>query len=297
MPSQSLRETKRRILNVDKTRQITRAMEMVAASKLRRAGEKALRLRPFAGKLSAVLARLLATQDQDGNLGGAGRSSKGGPAIFVAITADRGLAGGYNANVIRLAEEKATDAGQEAGIITIGRKARDYFSRAGWDIQAEWVNLGDDIELWHARDIARTLTGFYQRGIFGEVHLVYNFFVNAASQVPRVRQLFPIESEAITKAVPGEIRSASAPYIYEPSPAAVLEGMVSYYAEVTVYQTLLEAKASEHAARQKAMHNATENAESMIDELTLSFNRARQSAITTEILDIVGGAEALEKRR
>lgn len=297
MAGQSMRDIKRRIRSVKNTQQITKAMEMVAAAKLRRAQQRVLAGRPFAEKLQEVLARLVRQGEGDK------RKKAHHPLLeerevkrvaYVVVTADRGLAGGYNVNVLRKLTQALSDDERESEVIAIGRKGRDYLVRRGRKPHAEFVNLGDELDFTLARDIARTLIRTYEEGVFDEIYFVYNLFVTAATQRPTVARLLPLEAPEVDEGTSAELGDEEATeYIYEPNPEAVLNILIPRYLETQVYSVLMEAKASEHGARMVAMRNASENADEMIGALTLSFNRARQDSITKELSEIVGGASAL----
>lgn len=293
MSGRSLRHLKQRIHNIDNTRQITRAMEMVAASKLLKAESAALALRPYADRLKHIIARIIqgGAVEEGAELLNPSKADEG--IGYLVIAGDRGLAGGYNQNVIRLAREHMQQNGGPVTVMAVSRKVRDHFRRRGDDLQAEWVGLGDEVPLALAREIADTAMEFFRGGIVSGVQMVYTSFISTGTQRPVVEQLFPIPAEQIQ----GEDKRNNIDYEYEPSAGRVLASLLPLYAHVQVYRALLEAKASEHAARRTAMHNATENAEEMIEEFTLTFNRARQAAITREISEIVGGANALEEGR
>ncbi|HEY8496959.1 MAG TPA: ATP synthase F1 subunit gamma [Limnochordales bacterium] len=301
-----MRDIKRRISSVRNIQQITKAMELVSATKLRRAQASVLAARPYAQKLEEVLTRLvMANRAQAGGKKAfrhpllEGRMAK--RVAYVVITADRGLAGAYNANVIRRAEQELAAEKREWALICVGRKGRDHFHRRGRPIHSEYLFLGDDIDFLRSREISRALTDLYVSGQFDEINLVYTQFISTGSQRPVVVRLLPLSglvaeegSAAPETGEPGEPAEGEAvEYIYEPSPAEVLGLLLPRHVDMQVYRALLEAKASEHAARMRAMRAATDNATEMIRTLTLSFNRARQAAITKEIAEIVGGAEAL----
>ncbi|KUK12095.1 MAG: ATP synthase gamma chain [Moorella sp. 60_41] len=280
-----MRDLKRRIKSIRNTQQITRAMKMVAAAKLRKIQDRVISGRPYGDKMAEVIGRLVASADLgDQPLAAAREVRKAG---YVLITADRGLAGGYNANLIRLAQERLAREDRPAALITIGRKGRDYFRRRPVEILEEYTNLGDAPDPALARRIARRLMQLFLDGAVDEVYLIYSRFYSALRQLPRVDKLLPITPP------PGEKKEAQE-YIYEPGQKEVLGALLPRYCEIQVYRALLEAKASEHGARMTAMDHATENAAEMIEKLTLSFNRARQAAITGEILEVVAGAEALQ---
>lgn len=279
-----MRDLKRRIRSVQSTQHITRAMKMVAAAKLRKAQAQVTAARPYAAKLEEVVGRLIAAVDPETQPLAAPREVK--KAGYVLITADRGLAGGYNANLIRLAEERLRGEDRTAALVAVGRKGRDFFRRRPVEIVETFTDIGDNPDLTQARELARRLVTMYLEGTLDEVNLVYTRFYSAIRQVPMVERLLPIPAP--------QRKQDTGDYIYEPSPEAVLQVLLPRYCEIKVYRALLEAKASEHGARMTAMDNATKNAAEMIDKFTLSFNRARQAAITGEILEIVAGADALK---
>ncbi len=295
MAGKGVRDYRRRIRSVTNTRQITKAMKMVAAAKLRRAQEMAEASRPYAGKLTEVLARLAAISTETRHpLLEKHESIEN--VTYVVVTADRGLCGAFNTNIIRAAQEsmKAETRPVSIGITAVGRKARDFFRKRGFKMQGEFINLGDRISYAHAKEIGQYIIQMYEEGATDEVYLVYARFVNALRQIPTVVKLLPLEppkseEEGMTA------REFVADYLYEPSAEEILMTLLPRYIESQIYHALLESKASEHGARMTAMSNATDNATELIQTLTLQMNKARQAAITKEILDIVGGAEALRK--
>jgi len=286
-----MRDIKRRISSFKNMKQITKAMEMVAAAKLRRAQRQAVEGRPFAKKLEEVLVRLVESARSKESEGALlhplleEREVK--RALYVAITADRGLAGGYNANIIRRLGALLNERGAEAGVIAIGRRGRDYLRKRGIVPVAEYVQLPDEVDYQVAKEIAGRLMQLFTSGEYDAIYLVYTQFVSAITQRPVVEQVLPI------RAPEGGGAAEAGEYLYEPSADAVLGILLPRYVETEVYRALIEAKASEFAARMTAMRNATDNAQELIESLTLSFNRARQASITKEISEIVGGAEAL----
>lgn len=301
-----MRDIKRRISSVRNIQQITKAMELVSATKLRRAQASVLAARPYAQKLEEVLTRLVAAnRAQAGEKKGFQhpllKERPVNKVAYVLITADRGLAGAYNSNVIRKAEQTLAAEEREHALIAVGRKGRDHFHRRGRPLYSEYLFLGDDIDFLRAREISRALTDLYVSGAFDEVNLIYTQFISTGSQRPVVVRLLPLSGFDGGQAQQGaaghtgetEGEGEAVEYIYEPSPAEVLGLLLPRHVDMQVYRALLEAKASEHAARMRAMRAATDNATEMIRTLTLSFNRARQAAITKEIAEIVGGAEAL----
>lgn len=282
-----VRDIKRRIRSVKSTQQIIKAMKMVAAAKLRKTQEAVLASRPYSEKLGEVLGRIIGAAENPEHPLLAGRPVQ--KVGIVLITADNGLAGGYNANLIRKAMvELARLEEYEAGFITVGRKGRDFMRRRQKKIFGELTGIKDTPSYSDAREIVRMVEDLYLEGTFDQVRLIYQEFISPTHQRPVVKQLLPVPIEKGS----GE-EASTTEYIYEPRPKQVLEMLLPKYLCNVVYQALMEAKASEHGARMTAMGAAAENAGEMIDKLILSFNRARQGAITREIAEIVGGADAL----
>ncbi len=268
---------------------MTRAMQMVAASKMRRSQEQALATRPYAEKAWEVLAFLASQMPAEEPPHPLLTYRSVNTIGLLLITGDRGLAGAYNHNVIRLATEFIGEATSPVKLVTVGRKGRDFMLRYGGDIVAEFTGIPDQPAFIDITPIARTLIDDFLKGAIDQVIIAYTDFINILVHRPALRQLLPIRAERETK--------VTLEYIFEPDPRAILEGVVPRFTELQVYQAILESLASEHSARMVAMRNASENAEALVDDLTLSYNRARQEAITKEIMDIAGGAEALAKAR
>lgn len=287
--AQSTGDIKRRIRSIQNTQKITKAMKMVAAAKLRRAQEKLLASRPFAAKLNEVLGRLVrGAGDFSHPLLNPAEEGKIGVVVF---TGDRGLAGGYNVNIQRFAQIFMDGLEREdVGLVVLGKKGRDYYRFRGYPIMQDYINIGDVPTFIQAKELAKQLTAWYQDGTLREVHLFYQKFVSPIQQIPKHVQLLPIMPD-----MEGTDSKETTEYIYEPSKEGVLGQLLPSYVEIQVYQALLEAKSGEAGARMTAMDSATDNAQEMIEKLTLSYNRARQAAITKEISEIVGGADALEK--
>ena len=282
------REIRRRIRSVESTAKITKAMELVAASKMRRTQQRALAGRPYAERLTWVLADLaeamgLAEADTVHPLL---RRREVERASIVLITPNRGLCGGLPTNVSRRASALTLELGVPSSLVAIGRKGRDFFRRTDMKIQAEFTELGDYPEYLDILPISHIVIDDYTAGRVDQVFLVYAYFVNTMNQEPRVHQLLPVKppSDEATRAVD---------YIYEPGREAVLGELLPRYVEMQIYEAILEANASEQAARMVAMHNATDAAEEMIEDLTLARNKARQEQVTSELLDIVGGVESM----
>lgn len=280
----SARDLRRRIKSIKSTQQITKAMKMVAAAKLRKAQERVIAARPFAGKIKEVLARLTSSNTGVSHPLLIVREPKN--VCYVLISADRGLCGGYNANILRMCAGRMHD--KPGSLVVIGRKGRDFFRRRGFEIKSEFVGLGENIDFGVAKEIGQTLVDYYVKGIFDEVYLIFTEFKSAMTQNPTTIKLLPVEPPTETG------KAANIDYIFEPGPEELLAELLPKYIETTIYRTILESKASEQGARMTAMASATDNASEMIDKLTLSLNRARQAAITKEISEIVGGANALD---
>ncbi|MFS8627811.1 MAG: ATP synthase F1 subunit gamma [Limnochordales bacterium] len=300
MAGQSMRDIKRRINSVKNIQHITKAMELVSATKLRRSQQNVERARPYAQKLQEVLGRLLAAnRPEDGRkpqhpLLVARPIEK---VCYVLVTSDRGLAGAYNANVIRLAEQTFAAEQRPYKIITIGRKGAEYFLRRRYPIFRDYEGIGDEVHYHQAQQLANELVEMFTSGDVDGVRFIYTRFISTGTQRPNVAELLPLTklaSEEGGQRLAGETPAEEREYIYEPSPQAVLGLLLPRYVEWMVFTMLSEAKASEHAARMRAMRSASDNAGEMIRTLTLSFNRARQAAITKEIAEIVSGAEALQ---
>ena len=283
---------RRRIKSVQSTKKITKAMELISASRIMKAQQRVAAARPYSEQITAVIGNLAAA--------GAGLSS---PLLteretirtvaFLCVTGDRGLAGGYNGNVLRATERAIGDAkaaGYEPHLITVGKKARDYFRFRRQPVDAAFIGMSDQPTYENAREVAEAVTGKFESGEYDRVELVYTQFLSVASQRVTQRRFMPIDPTALEAQAEGGL---SADYEFEPAPGAILDRLLPRYAEARLFAALLEASASEHAARQRAMKAATDNAEELIIKLSRVMNRARQDAITTEIMEIVGGAEAL----
>jgi F-type H+-transporting ATPase subunit gamma len=283
----SLKSIRKRIGSVKSTQQITKAMKMVAAAKLRRAQEAAMEARPYAEKLGDLLQTVAARAGSESHPLLARRESVH-HVDLVVITSDRGLCGAYNANLLRRAEAfLAENRSAQVRLTLIGRKGYDFYRRRSVDIREHHVNLaaGPDHDL--AVHIARRVAHDFAAGETDAVHLLYSRFQSALSQVPTVERLLPVTT-------PDVAQEEMAEYIYEPDAATLLDRLLVQYVTTLVHRAFLEAIASEHAARMTAMDSATSNASDMIDRLTLEMNRARQASITKELMEIVSGAEALK---
>jgi F-type H+-transporting ATPase subunit gamma len=287
----TLRDIQRRIRSVQSTQKITRAMKLVAAAKLRRAQERILAARPYASKMAELLGNLVSGSD------GAGHpllERREGPRRqIVIITADRGLAGAFNSNILRRAVELIRESSAaEVTLVVVGRKARDFFRRRPHTIKRDMIGFWDRLAYSHACELADYFMQQYLDDEVDEVYLLYNEFRSVALQRPVRVQLLPIpRAEAET----GEGTTDPVDYIYEPSAASILGDLLPRHVRMQVFRALMESLAGEYGARMTAMEAATKNAKEMIDVLTIQYNKARQEKITKELLDIVGGAEALKQ--
>ena len=282
----NIRLIRRRIHGIQSTTKITRAMEMIATSKMRRAQERGLAGRPYSEKIHQVLADLAALPSGGEALHPLLQRRPITKIAIVHITPDRGLCGGLNTNINRKTATFILGQSVPVTLITIGRKGRDFMRRYGRDIRAEFTGLGDRPSLLDTLPISRIIIDDYTNGIIDLVYLVYAQFISTMVQRPIIQQILPVE--------PAEIpRAQNVDYIYEPEPASVLGGLLPRFVEMQVYHAILESIASEQSARMVAMRNATDNASELIEELTLMYNKARQESITKELLDITGGAMAL----
>jgi len=292
----SLRDIRNRIQSVRSTRQITRAMKMVSAAKLRRAQDAILRTRPYAHLLDRMLAGVAARAEQDAQAPHpllAVRPTR--TAELLVITSDRGLAGGFNSNIARRTQRFLVENGdrfEKVLLSTIGRKGRDAFRARRMAVRKDFTGVLGDLRYERAEEIAAEFTGRFLAGEADAVFLCYNEFKSAISQKPVVVQLLPIENGARHEGT--EEAPASVDFEYEPDRAALLGELLPRHVAMQTWRALLESAASEHGARMSAMESATKNAEEMIGSLTLQYNRARQAYVTKELLEIVSGAEALK---
>lgn len=281
-----IRLIRRRIRGIKNIAKITRAMEMIATLKMRRAQERGLAGRPYAEKIHQVIADLAALSQAGAPLHPLLQTRPVTKVAILHITPDRGLCGGLNASINRKAASFILEQSEPVTLITVGRKGLDFMRRHGRDIRAEFTKLGDRPSLLDTLPISRIIIDDYIDGLVDVVYLVYAQFVSTMVQQPVLQQLLPVEPAVLPSAQNVE-------YIYEPNPAAVLGELLPRFVEMQVYHAILESIASEQSARMVAMRNATENSNELIDDLTLMYNKARQESITKELLDIIGGAEAL----
>ena len=287
----NLKEIRNRISSVGSTMQITSAMKMVSAAKLKRAQDAITQMRPYASKLKDILTNLSATLDLSDNAYSEVR--EGGKVLIVGVTSNRGLCGGFNNNVIKKVNELiATDySGDDVHVLCLGKKIRDVIKRTDYYYTNEYLQSREDVyadlTFDNISEIGGELMRLYKSGEFSKICVVYNRFVNAATQKVEIEQFLPVQApEADESAQTGD-------YIFEPSKEEIVEDLIPKSLKVQLFKAILDSNAAEHGARMTAMHKATDNAQELKDELTLTYNRQRQAAITNEILEIVGGAEAL----
>lgn len=284
--AQSMKDIKRRIKSVGGIKQITKAMELVSSAKLRKARQRLEMSRPYYQTLVRSIQEILSSTTGIKHPLLEKREVKN--KAFIVITGDRGLAGGYNSNAIRLAESMIEDK-ERAIILAVGQKGRDYFRRRKYNIAGEFLNISEEPQFIDASSIGKLAIELYEEGKVDEVNIIYSRFKSAMSQEATVLKLLPAEG------IGEEENQGTKTLIeYEPSPEAVLDYLIPKYIHSAIYGALIESSASEQGARRIAMEAATDNAEEMIENLELSYNRARQASITQEISEIVGGAEALK---
>jgi F-type H+-transporting ATPase subunit gamma len=279
-------DLKRRIRSIRNTMQLTRAMKMVAAARLRRAQQRVVGARPYFRRTQAVLRSLTARTNPELHplLQEHGERS----AEVVVLTGDKGLCGSFNAGIVRRAEGLMQGLGdRDVRVIAVGKRGRDHFRRYGFNVVAEWVDVFRDVQFPLAEEIAQPLMERYIAGEVDEIFLAYNEFKSAIQATPSIVRLLPIEPPT-----PEESQGLE-DYIYEPGPEELFASLLPHYVEQVIFQALLESIAAEHAARMTAMDSATKNAGELIESLTLTMNRVRQASITTEIIEVVSGAEAL----
>ena len=290
----NLKEVRTRITSVNSTRQITSAMKMVSAAKLKRAQDAVVQMRPYSEKMSGILSNLSDSLAELENPYTAERDVK--KVLLVAITSNRGLCGAFNANIAKRTKKLILEDYSDADcyVATIGKKAFDVFKKTDWLVDDKQVPANND-EFWtdvsfeNAAEIAESYMSAFAEAKFDKVILVYNHFKNAASQIIMAEQMLPIEPVA------ADDNKSKSDYIFQPDKEEILEGLVPNALKIQLFKALLDSHASEHGARMTAMHKATDNATDLLHDLKLTYNKARQAAITTEILEIVAGAEALDK--
>ncbi len=282
----NIRVIRRRIRSIQSTAKITKAMEMIATSKMKRCQERVIATRPYAERMTKLVAHLAALPQEGEALHPLLERRSVERITIVHITADRGLCGGLNSNVNRESAGFILEQGVMATIIAVGRRGRDFMLRTGQDVHAEFIEIGDRPTLLDTLPISRIVIDDYTGRLVDRVYLAYPRFVTTMVQRPVMEQLLPVEPEVA--------EGVGVEYIYEPSSRIVLAGLLPRFVEMQVYHAILEAIASEQSARMVAMRSATDNANDLVQDLTLMYNKARQEMITKELMDIIGGVVALE---
>lgn len=296
----NLRDIRRRIKSVKNTAQITKAMELVAAAKMKKAQDQAVAGREYADSLNNVLTNLKENTDEDAHP--LLEKREGGKELMLVISTDKGLCGGLNTNLLK--KVRAT-ASEDASYITVGKKLRQQIAKVGGNLIADW-HIGDPVPFNDAKPIAKFVTEKFLEGDYDKITVAFNNFVSTLTQEPWVSQLLPIEADTLAerRAYEGVDKDSvhetnknealSLDYMFEPNAEGVLDKLLPLYINFQVYQMLVEARASEHSARMVAMKSATDNAEGMIKDLTLEYNKLRQAAITSELLEITTAMKAME---
>jgi F-type H+-transporting ATPase subunit gamma len=292
----SLRDIRRRIRTVKNTAQITKAMEMVAASRMRRAQQRVVASRPYSDTLRELIAELAVRTSGENAHPLLQQRKEVKRAAVIVMTSDRGLAGALNTNIIRRAAETivTNSVAPEVDVVPVGRKGLGFFLRRGFKPLADFTDLGDRPTYDATIPVARVVTEAFLEGRVDAVHVVYPKFVSTLTQRPTVEQILPVQPPQAAEGAP---KQTSGDYIYEPSPEAILNALVPRYVEVQIFTRILETIASEQSARMIAMRNATTNAKDLVQALSLSANRLRQSTITGEVLEISSAAEAMAAAR
>jgi F-type H+-transporting ATPase subunit gamma len=287
----SLIDIRRRVRAVKSTQQITKAMKMIAAARLRRAQERIVNARPFAQQMLRVLNSLASRVDSSAHplLAQPDEAQSDKPTLVIVITADRGLAGSFNTNTIKATSAFVRErASRKFAFVLVGRKGRDFFRRRGFTVRHEAIGIFSKLTLEDAQAIAHVAMEDFIAGKVSSVYLVYNEFKSVMQQRVAIERLLPIP-----RLEPGDAQQGpQADYLYEPEPVKILADLIPRHIEVQIYRALMESAAAEHAARMTAMDTATRNASEMIEQLTLYMNKVRQAAITREIIEVVSGAQA-----
>ncbi|NLY45607.1 MAG: ATP synthase F1 subunit gamma [Tissierella sp.] len=287
--AQSTRDIKRRIRGISNTKQITKAMELVSTAKMRKSRIRLEKSRPYYNTVLNSISSILGDTRMNHPLITTREVKK---SLYIVMTADRGLAGGYNSNINRLVEAESRKDKDSISLIVVGLKGRDYFKNRGYHIAGEFFGITETPGFSDARQIGELAMDLYLKGEVDEISLVYTKFISTLSYEPKILKLLPFN--AIQNGTEEKLNKSLKVIEFEPSPEEALDYLIPKYVESTIFGALIESSSSEQAARRVAMESATENAEEMIDELNMSYNRARQAAITMELTEIVAGAEALK---
>ncbi len=290
----NLKEVKGRIQSIKSTQQITKAMKMVAAAKLRKAQDRIIQMRPYSQKLSEIIQNVSSSSQTEEIENPYAEERSIESVLLVVVTSDRGLCGAFNSSIFKYTKYLIADkySSQESSgnlhILPIGKKSLEYFTKRKYNVIGKYSRLIEKLNFDDARDAAETIMNQFVNGEFDQVEIIYNEFKNVATQIVQNEQFLPIKDIKTD-----ELDDINADYIYEPSQEFIFSELLPKSLKIQFYKTLLESNASEHGARMTAMDKATENADELLKELRLTYNRTRQAAITKEILEIVGGAEAL----
>ena len=291
----SLKDVKTKIGGVKKTSQITSAMNMVAAAKLRGAQQKMEDFRPYTEKFNQAMTNLSANMESGQFPLMEVRDIQ--TVEIVIVTSDRGLCGSFNANIFKATERLIRQyeaEGKKVSLVCVGKKGNSYFRKTG-KVRKAYTDIMGNFQMFNARSIAQDVAANFLAGESDKVHVIYGKFINVATQRPETEMLLPVQPDASeSEEASGESGAAAGDYIYEPSPTEIMDVLLPLYMNVMIYHAMLETGASEHAARMTAMDNATRACKDMIHDLTLLYNKARQAGITAELMDIAGGAEALK---
>ncbi len=293
----NLRDIRNRIESIKNTQQITRAMKMVAAAKLRKAQDRIIETRPYASKMKEVVGRMVKSSTDENVLLDVPETTDN--VLFIIVGSDRGLCGGFNNNLFKVVEEEINEnyseykENDQLSLICIGRQATKHFGKRDYKIKAEYPGFWDNIEFHKATEIMKSVINDFKSGAFDEVRLVYNEFKSVIAQNRLIEQVLPIDPASLVDE--DQNVSQDTEYIFEPNADDILEKLLPLHLNLQLWKAILESNAAEQGARMTAMDNATENAQEMKEDLQLEYNRARQSAITTEISEIISGAQALEE--
>ena len=289
----NLKEVKERINSVSSTQQITKAMKMVAAAKLRKAQDKITQMRPYSQKLTAILNNVSSGSESNMEIVYA-QEREVRNVLIIPITSDKGLCGAFNSNVLKatMVDLNTHFAGKNVTVLPLGKKAFEFFSKRGYNVIHDYHQVFSDVSFENVKDAAEYVMKAFEDEVYDQVVMVYNEFKNVATQIVQVEQFLPIQKVEVAE----NLAASDTDYIVEPSQAYIIEELVPNSLKIQFYKAVLDSNASEHGARMTAMDKATENAGELLKELKLIYNRTRQAAITNEILEIVAGAEALESK-
>ena len=295
----NLRDIRNRIESIQNTQQITKAMKMVAAAKLRKAQNRIIETRPYASKMQEVVARLVSGSSEDNDL--LRKRDSVDKILFIVVGSDRGLCGAFNNNLFKEIEKRIENdfasykANGNLDMVAIGRKATKYFGKRKYNVVTEFPGFFDELVFSQISDIMKSVVSEFKNGDYDEVYLAYNEFQSVISQNRIIKKILPIDPTSLVDEKQKEAKEENIDYIFEPDVDSILQELLPLHINMQMWKAVLESNAAEQGARMTAMDNATENAKELEDDLRLEYNRARQSAITTEISEIISGAQALEE--